>query len=268
MIALGGDAELLIADAGRVRVLTLNRPGSLNAFTESLYDAVAEALIEAKSDRRIAVVVLTGTGTRAFTAGVDVKELAGRRTGQTDSGVHGFPGFIRQVAGFPKPFICAVNGLGVGVGATVLMHADYVVMSHDARIRCPFTDLGLSPEAASTYLLPRAVGRQRAADLLFSSRWLAASECLEWGIAGELCAAEDVLTRGVAVAQSWARKSVDSLMAVKRCLVAAQDNAVEAALAREAMEFDALLGGPANLEGLAALAQRRAADFPAVDEMK
>jgi hypothetical protein len=114
----GGEAELLTSQLGRVRLLTLNRPRTLNAFSERLYDATARALIDAGNDPSVAVLVLTGTG-RAYTSGVDVKELEGRRTGETVRGEFSFNGFIREVAFFPKPLICAVNGLAVGVGATM-----------------------------------------------------------------------------------------------------------------------------------------------------
>jgi Enoyl-CoA hydratase/isomerase len=122
-----GSVVLRINDEGRVRVITLDRPAALNAFNEALYDAAAEALIDAASASHVAVVVLTGIG-RAFSAGTDVTELAARTTDPTSfrAGVHGFPGFVGQLAAFPKPLVCAVNGLALGIGASLLAHRDLI----------------------------------------------------------------------------------------------------------------------------------------------
>lgn len=111
---------LQIDDDNRVRTLTLNRPEALNAFNEALYDATAQALWDAADDPQVAVVVLTGSG-RGFSAGTDLAEMQARINDRNFSeGKFGFRGLIEALAGFPKPLICAVNGLGVGIGATIL----------------------------------------------------------------------------------------------------------------------------------------------------
>ena len=107
---------LLIDDENRVRTLTLNRPEALNAFNEALYDATADALVDAADDPEVAVVVITGAG-RAFSAGQDLAEMQARIADpRFTSGKHGFPGLIDALSSFPKPLICAVNGVGVGLG--------------------------------------------------------------------------------------------------------------------------------------------------------
>ena len=166
---------LQIDDENRVRTLTLNRPEALNAFNEALYDATAEALFAAADDPEVAVVLLTGTG-RGFSAGTDLAEMQARITDPDFTpGKYGFPGLIDALSAFPKPLICAVNGVGVGIGATILGYADLAFMSSTARLKCPFTSLGVAPEAASSYLLPQLVGRQNAAWLLMSSEWIDAA---------------------------------------------------------------------------------------------
>jgi len=148
---------LRLDDAGRVRTITLDRPEALNAFNEELYDATAQALIDAGADPSVVVVVLTGMG-RSFSAGTDVIELAARNSAGLVAGAHGFVGMLDQLVGFPKPLVRAVNGMALGVGATMLVYADLVLMSTDARVRCPFTDLAVAPEAGSSYMLPPAGG--------------------------------------------------------------------------------------------------------------
>ena len=153
---------LLIADDNRIRTLTLNRPDALNAFNEALYDATTEALNAAADDPEVAVVVITGAG-RAFSAGQDLAEMQARITDPAFTpGTHGFPGLIDALSRFPKPLVCAINGVGLVICATILGYADLAFMAATARLKCPFTSLGVAPEAASSYLLPKLIGRQNA----------------------------------------------------------------------------------------------------------
>jgi len=242
---------LLISDENRVRTLTLNRPDALNAFNEALYDATAEALDAAARDDAVAVVVITGTG-RAFSAGQDLAEMQARITdpGFTP-GRHGFPGLIDALAGFPKPLICAVNGLGVGLGTTLLGFADLVFMSTAAKLKCPFTSLGVAPEAASSYLLPHLVGRQNAAWLLMSSEWIDAAEALRMGLAWRVCEPETLLTETRHHAEVLAGKPLSSLIAVKQAMVEPTRTEIAAARAREDRYFADMMGAAANAEALA-----------------
>jgi enoyl-CoA hydratase/carnithine racemase len=257
---------LTIEDHGRVRVITLNRPDALNAFNEALYDATAEALIDAERAPNVAVVVVTGSG-RAFSAGTDVVEMAARAT-DPDSftpGAHGFRGLVDRLAVFPKPLLCAVNGMALGIGATMLGYAELVFMSTEARIRCPFTDLAVAPEAASSYLFPLMLGRQQASWLLMSSEWFTAEQCAQMGLAWQVVAPDELMPATLDVAQRLAAKPIASLVETKRTIIAAHREAIVAARAREDRAFARLLGGPANLEAFAALGQRRAPDFVGVD---
>lgn len=183
---------LQIDDDNRVRTLTLNRPEALNAFSEALYDAMTEALLAAADDPQVAVVLLTGAG-RAFSAGADLTEMQARITDpELMAEKSGFIGMIDALSQFPKPLICAVNGVGVGIGATILGYADLVFMSSTARLKCPFTSLGVAPEAASSYLLPQLVGRQNAAWLLMSSEWVDADEALRMRLVFKVCEPVDL----------------------------------------------------------------------------
>jgi enoyl-CoA hydratase/carnithine racemase len=251
-------------DVERVRVLTLDRPDALNAFNEALYDTFAEALIDAATDSDVAVVVVTGAG-RAFSAGTDVIEMAARTTGGVENGRYGFSGMVDVLTAFPKPLICAVNGLALGIGATILGFADLALMSTEARVRCPFTDLAVAPEAASSYTFPLMLGRQQATWVLMSSEWFGGAECVEMGMAWKLCEPDDLLPETMAAATLLARKSIASLVESKRVIVAAQRDAIDAARARENAAYAVLLGAPASMEAFAALGARREPDFVSVD---
>ncbi|OMB80920.1 enoyl-CoA hydratase/isomerase family protein [Mycolicibacterium conceptionense] len=248
---------LLIEDNNRVRTLTLNRPDALNAFNEALYDETTVALRAAAEDPDVAVVLLTGAG-RAFSAGNDLVEMQTRITNpEFTPGEHGFYGMIDVIADFPKPLICAVNGVGVGIGATILGYADLAFMSSTARLKCPFTSLGVAPEAASSYLMPRLLGRQNAAWLLLSSEWLSAAEALEMGLVWKVCEPEELLAEARRHAEILAAKPVSSLIAVKQAMVAPIRDQIAAAVEREKALFVELVGAAANVDALAQFADRK-----------
>ncbi|CQD19247.1 enoyl-CoA hydratase [Mycolicibacterium conceptionense] len=248
---------LLIEDNNRVRTLTLNRPDALNAFNEALYDETTVALRAAAEDPDVAVVLLTGAG-RAFSAGNDLVEMQTRITNpEFTPGEHGFYGMIDVIADFPKPLICAVNGVGVGIGATILGYADLAFMSSTARLKCPFTSLGVAPEAASSYLMPRLLGRQNAAWLLLSSEWLSAAEALEMGLVWQVCEPEELLAEARRHAEILAAKPISSLIAVKQAMVAPIRDQIAAAVEREKALFVELVGAAANVDALAQFADRK-----------
>lgn len=256
---------LLSETTNRIRTLTLNRPAARNAFNEALYDAVTDALIDAATDNAVAVVVVTGAG-EAFSAGADLLEMAQRMGEGFQNGRHGFGGFVDQLINFPKPILCAVNGLAVGIGATMLAHADLVFMADSARARCPFTRLGVAPEAASSHTFVQLLGRQNATWALMSSEWLTAEDCLQMGLVFRVYAAADLLAETMRHALVLASKPINSLIATKKTIVEPLKPGAYAARKREDAAFEALMGGPANMEALTAFAQRREPDFSAVDD--
>lgn len=255
---------LQIADQARVRTITLDRPEALNAFNEALYDATAEALIAAAEDPEVAVVLLTGNG-RGFSAGTDLLEMHRIATDPDFvRGEHGFLGLLDALVDFPKPLVCAVNGVGLGIGMTILGYADLAFMSSTARLKCPFTSLGVAPEAASSYLFPQLLGRQDAAWVLLSAEWVSAREALEMGLVWRVCEPDDLLPEARRHAELLARRPISSLVAVKRTMTEPLRAEIRAARDRENAAFAELMGGPANLEALTAFAEGREPDFTAL----
>lgn len=255
---------LQISDHQRVRTLVLDRPEALNAFDEALYDATTEALLDAAQDPGVAVVLLTGAG-RGFSAGTDLREMHARTTDPAFvPGKHGFVGLLDALVDFPKPLVCAVNGVGLGIGATILGFADLTFMASTARLKCPFTSLGVAPEAASSYLLPRLVGRQEAAWMLLSAEWVDAAQALEMGLVWRVCEPADLMAEATRHATLIAARPISSLVAVKRTITAPLRAQVDAARERENAAFAELMGGPANLEALGAFAEGREPDFTAL----
>jgi enoyl-CoA hydratase/carnithine racemase len=241
----------LISDEARVRTITLHRPDVLNAFDTALYDATADALRGAEADDGIGAVVLTGSG-RAFSAGQDLEEMA-RLASSPGRGAGpglGFPGMLEVLQRFPKPLLAAVNGVGVGLGFTILAHCDIVLVDAAARVKAPFVELGVAPEAGSSYLFPVRMGWQRAAHALLTAEWLSATDLVEAGMALRVCPAGTVVDETVALGRRIAAFPLGSLMATKQLLLAGQQAAVADARRREDGAFAALLGTAANAAAL------------------
>ncbi|HEY4377687.1 MAG TPA: enoyl-CoA hydratase-related protein [Acidimicrobiales bacterium] len=264
-VGLDRPGLLRVADEARVRTLTFDRPEALNACNEALYDALTEALLASADDPTVAVVLLTGAG-RAFCAGTDLVEMAARVTDPDgfQAGIHGFLGLIDALVAFPKPFVVAVNGLGLGIGATILGFADLAFMADTARLKCPFTSLGVAPEAASSFTFPALLGRQAATWVLMSSEWLSAEECCAMGLVWKVTAPDELLAEARRHAEVVASKPISSLVRTKAAIVAPFVEQIAAARQRENQAFIELMGGPANAEALAAFAEGREADFTAL----
>jgi enoyl-CoA hydratase/carnithine racemase len=240
------DQLVLEEGDGPVRVLSLNRPTRLNSFTAASYRRLTELLDAADEDPGVLVVILRGQG-RAFCSGVDLEELSGeggRHLGAT------FDALIDALVAFGKPLVAAVHGPAVGFGATILLHCDAVLLADDARLRFPFTSLGTAPEAGSSVLLPAAVGPQRAAELLFTSRWIEASDAVHYGLALSSCPRERLDAEASALAARIAQQPAASVAAAKRLLRSSREELVRAASARERAEagrLNAAFGPPGSV---------------------
>ena len=204
-----------VEDHDNVRVLILDRPSKLNAFTAEGYRALKSQLDAAAADPLVAVCVVTGRG-RAFSAGVDLNEMS-RPGGSAELGTD-FDPLLECLANFPKPLVAAVNGLAVGFGATILLHCDLVVVDDKAEIRMPFVALGTCAEAGSSWLLPLRVGLQQASWLVLSGSALSAEDAVDSGFALARAPEGQVLAQALTIAGRLAAHSVDALVANKGLL--------------------------------------------------
>jgi len=257
------DPVIVTEDLGRVRVITLNRPQALNSMNNAVMAGIRDALAAAETDNEVAVAVVTGEG-RAFSAGADLQEMQDGLSGENGED-HQFPAMLKQLTEFKKPLIAAVNGLGVGIGMTFLAHCDLVLMSTAARLRTPFPQLGLAPEAGSSYTFATRMGWQNAAYVLMSGRWFSAEECLDMGLVWKVCEPESLMSEAVAVADELAANPIPSLVATKELLMGAgRPNEAWAAHKREVSAYATLLGAPANTEAVAAFVEKRDPDFSSI----
>ena len=224
-----------VDDRDRVRVVTLDRTDRKNAFNQDLYLGVAHALGTAASDDEVHCVVVTGAGT-AFSSGQDLEEMAALARGES-MGSDGFSTLLQQLETFPKPLIAAVNGAAVGIGMTMLLHCDIVILAESARMRVPFSALGVPPEAGSSALLGDRVGWQRASEILFTSRWLDAAAAVESGLALRAVPDDNLMEEAIAIATTIAQQSSHATQTAKRLMLEARGTRAADARQRESRAF-------------------------------
>lgn len=244
--------ELLVSSAGAVMRLQINRPDKRNAITTGIYAAMADALEAAADDPAIHVVTIMSKGEH-FTAGNDLKDFLASPPLDADQPVFRF---LKALAAFPKILIAGVQGAAVGVGTTLLLHCDLVIAAPDARFSLPFVDLGLVPEAASSLLLPRLIGPQRAVRHLVLGDPFDAETALRYGLVGDIVP-EGALEQAVAkMAARIAAKPPEAVRLTKR-LLRSESSGVEARIAEEAEAFAGRLRSAEAIEAFTAFFEKR-----------
>ena len=242
-----------------VLLLTLNRPRKKNAFDDPQWDALRDALREARADDEVSVVVVTGAG-GDFSAGVDLASFGGGAP-REDGKPNGYYGLMEALVAFDKPLLAAARGVGVGIGATFLFHCDVVYVGESLRLRLPFVALGLVPEGASSYLLQSVIGARRAAELFYTAEWIGAARAVETGIATARFPDDALLEATLAKAREIAQNPLSALRATKRTLKAVHAAGIRAALEAEDAGMAAQAGSPENVEAVRAFLEKRAPDF-------
>jgi len=220
-------------DDGAVCILTLDRPEKRNAFTVALYRELTAALRDADGDETVRSVVLTGNGS-TFSAGTDLDELTAIAAGIAPEGAGtAFPELVDALSEVDVPLVAAVNGPGVGLGATMLPYFDLVFMAETARLRAPFAAMGVPPEAASSVLFPFRMGWHRAAQALLSSKWISAAEALSSGLITAVSQPGCERADAVAAAQEIAAAERSATRTIKSLMRSGERELITAARARE-----------------------------------
>src|ERR1700733_1687941 len=206
--------QLRVSAEGGVCEVCFDRPEKRNAITFAMYEALARALHGALSDDSVRAVLLRGEGA-GFCAGNDLQDFL---SGPEFTPQHPVMEVLRTLATFDKPLLAAVQGQAVGIGVTMLLHCDLVVAARSAQFSLPFVSLGLVPEAGSSLLLPRLLGRQRAAELLFFGKTFDAPRAHELGLVTTLVADDALLEEARRRAHALAQQPQAALNATRRLL--------------------------------------------------
>jgi enoyl-CoA hydratase/carnithine racemase len=251
-------SDILVATENGVCTITFNRPERKNALTVQMYLDCVKALQNAAKDPAVSVVLFTGAGD-SFTSGNDVADFMNTPPNGADSPVFQF---LLELVDFAKPIAVAVNGAAVGIGVTMLMHVDLVYVADTAKLKMPFVPLGVCPEGASSFLLPRMAGHAKAAELLLFGDAFDAATAVDVGLAARVVKKDELMAFARERCRVLAEdRPLGSLLTAKKLMHAATAERVRATLFTEATEFARHLGSDEAREAFTAFFEKRKPNF-------
>jgi len=240
-----------------ILTITLARPDKKNALTDAMYGKLADAIESAEHDPSARVILIRGEGDM-FTAGNDVGEFAAVAAGKSE-GSRNVVRFIQSLARCTRPLVAAVQGRAVGVGTTMLLHCDLVVLADNALLTTPFVNLALVPEAASSLLMPLRIGYARAFEMFALGEAVNAASALAWGIANRVVPLDRLDAEAKALAARLARQPAGAVSTTKRLM--RNPEVLMAQILAESERFAARLKTMEAREAFTAFAERRPPDF-------
>ena len=252
--------QILISQDSGVVTITINHP-PLNVLSAQVGQELGEALDRIDEDQAASVVVLTGSGDRAFAAGADIRELQRLSGSDAEEMTHRWHRLFRRIEGFRLPVIAAVNGVALGGGCELAMACDMRYASEKARFGQPEINLGLVPGWGGTQRLPRLIGRGRALELMMTGDIFDAAEAYRLGLVNRVTAPGELMETVGELAGRMAAKGGVALASIKTCVNEGLDQGLDEALALEAREFGAVSSTEDKAEGIAAFLEKRTAAF-------
>ena len=253
--------RLRVEREGAIATITLDRPEVLHALDAVMFDELERAFAELATDAGVRVILLTGSGERAFAAGADIRALvntdqeSGRAASQR--GQHVF----LKIERCGKPVIACVNGVALGGGCELALACTFRIASDRAKLGLPELKLGLIPGYGGTQRLPRLIGRSAALRLMLTGAAVDAAEALRLGLVDEVVPASELMTRARSVAESIVAMAPLAISAVLQAVARGQSLPMEDAMKVEAEIFGELCATADKREGLAAFLEKRAAKW-------
>ena len=241
-----------------VAVITLFRPDAMNSFDTELRAALAGALEKANDDDSVRVVVLTGEG-RTFSAGADLK--AGIDRDVTEILQVEYRPVQEAIANMPKPVIAAIPGPAAGIGLSIALHCDLLIMADNAFLLSPFTTISLVPDGGLNWLLVHQLGYRRAFQLSVECERIPAETCVELGLANKAVPADELMAAALEWAQALSERAPLSMAATKKVMRLAANKDWGEAYDMEARLQGELLGSDDNKEGIQAFFDKRKPEF-------
>lgn len=244
-----------LASLEGVALVTLDRPEALNALSFDLLDDLVAALQSLDADPSCRAVVITGSGTRAFAAGADIRELAPQTSASLHAG--GRFGVWDRLAKIGLPLIAAVRGFALGGGFELAMACDMIVAAEDASFGQPEIKIGVMPGAGGTQRLTRAVGKARAMGLILTGRTMSAAEAATFGVVTTVVPAEATVDAALELAGRIAAMPPLAIRAAKMAILDASERNLHDGLTRERDAFFRLFDSQDQAEGMAAFTEKR-----------
>lgn len=255
--------HFLVEERGSgIRVLKVNRPEALNALNTETMVELRDYLRLAAHDPNLAVLILTGSGEKAFISGADIGEM--REMSPSDAVLFSRLGHhvALELETMPKVTIAAVNGFALGGGTEIALACDFVIAAENAVFGLPETTLGVLPGFGGTIRLAKAIGTRRAKELIFSGRRVRSDEALSAGIANHVVPKQELLDKAVAIAETIARNSMRAVLKTKRLLNEfSESGGLSYKIDSEIHAFAGQFGSHDQKEGMAAFAEKRKARF-------
>ncbi|MFC9359624.1 enoyl-CoA hydratase/isomerase family protein [Rhodococcus sp. NPDC057014] len=253
---------LTIERAGAVTTLTINRPDAFNALNTDVIGALLEAVTAAENDPAVRAVVLTGSGEKAFSAGADLKELAGMGPDRARQVLSSGQQAFRIIERSSVPIIAAVNGVALGGGFELALASTFPVLSMKASLGLPESGLGLIPGYGGTQRLPRAVGQRVAVHLMVTGSRLDADRAYALGLTPvPPVAPEELLAAATGIAEKIAAQGPLAVRAILHALEVGRDAPLDAGLGVETGLAALAVAGEESTEGIGAFLERRPAKF-------
>ncbi|HEX7934873.1 MAG TPA: enoyl-CoA hydratase [Paraburkholderia sp.] len=253
--------DILIERTDGVLTIAFNRPGKKNAITAAMYQAMADALVEAQGDASARVILIRGSA-HIFSAGNDLEDFMKSPPMGENSPVFQF---LRAISSAEKPVVASVAGPAVGIGTTLLLHCDLVYAADTASFSLPFAQLGLCPEAASSLLLQRIAGYQAAAEKLLLGEAFDAAEAQRMGFVNRVLPAAEVDAFAASQAAKLAALPASSLRVTKSLMKHASHQELQTQMTEEAVHFGKMLIAPEAREAFKAFFEKRKPDFRQFD---
>lgn len=254
-------ANLLVTDADGVRTITINRPDQLNALNRDTIAELDQALTAADGDKGVRVLIITGSGPKAFVAGADIKEFAHFAVEEGRAlAADGQKKLFDHVENMSKPMIAAVNGFALGGGLELAMSCHVRVASDNARMGLPEVSLGVIPGYGGTQRLARLVGKGKAMEMIFTAGMIKADEAQQWGLVNHVVPQDQLLAKCNELAAAIMKNSPTALAAAIRAVNAGYEPGANG-MQREIEEFGKCFGTADFKEGTSAFMEKRKAEF-------
>ena len=258
--------SILVSKSDGILNLEFDRLERKNAITATMYQSMADALLDAEQDTAVRAILIAGKP-EIFTAGNDLDDFM-----KNSAPVEGVPAearpvfqFMRALHGSTKPVVAAVAGAAIGIGTTMLMHCDLVYAADNAKFSVPFTQLGLCPEFGSSLLLTQLAGYPRAAEKLLLGEAFGAQEAFEMGLLTKVLPAQELRAFAEQQAAKLVALPAASIRTTKALMKRPRIDDIEAAIAAENERFAAMLLAPEAKEAFTAFFQKRKPDFSQFD---
>jgi enoyl-CoA hydratase len=247
--------------SGGIAFVTMSRPKALNAFNTEQLRLMIESLKKVRDDPTVRCVILTGAGERAFAAGADIKEMAGKTPEEGLEFALLGHAMTNLAESMPKPTIAAVNGFALGGGSELALACDIRIASENAVFAQPEVSLGIPPGWGATQRLTRLVGPGLAAEIIFTGRRVKADEALRIGLVNAVYPADQLRAEAMRLAETIAIQSPRAVAAAKSLMQLAFNGQIASGLDTEARLFAEAFGTPDKREGMNAFIEKRAPDF-------